>query len=583
MVLFSLNMNLPSAIEDFQKAHRKADLEQILSFITGKSNYLLSYNEVLEKLHEKSRRALGLQSIPLDAITGSVGRYRDFNRSFLPRSANTEDRWAQVKVAMNSLRGVPPIEVYKIGDVYFVLDGNHRVSVSREMGHTSIQAYVTEIKTLVPLTSDTTPENIVLMEEHADFLEATNMGVLRPEANLDLTAPGMYKRLLDHIKTHHYFMGIDMQQEIPFHEAVVHWYDTVYLPLQNLIQRLGILRDFPGRTETDMYLWIMEYHAQLQKELGWQIEPVDAADSLVERFSSHARWNVNKFWDGFIDLITFGLFEAGPAPGEWRHRYEKRMRPVEENTLFKNILVPIREEGQNWQSLDQALIIARREKSKIFGLHVVSTQSACCDENADRLKEHFQQYCEEQGIHGSLAIETGSVTSLIGERSRWTDLVSIKLTYPPEPQPISKLRSGIHTLIQRSGRPILVVPSQPTAMQNALLAFDGSPKAKEALYLAAYFAMIWTIKLSVVSVLSQQTNENTQVFAREYLQARNIEANYIIEPGPNAEGILNAADHCSSDFIIMGSYGFNPFKEVMLGSTVDQLLVNTRIPVLICR
>ncbi len=576
-------MNLPSAIEDFQKAHRKADLEQILSFITGKSNYLLSYNEVLEKLHEKSRKALGLQSIPLAAITGSVGRYRDFNRSFLPRSANIEDRWAQVKVAMNSFRGVPPIEVYKIGDVYFVLDGNHRVSVAREMGHKSIQAYVTEVKTLVPLTSDTTPEKIVLMEEQADFLEITHLDQLRPEANINLTAPAMYQRLLDHIKTHHYFMGLDRQQEIPFQDAVVHWYDEVYLPLQNLIQRLGILRDFPGRTETDMYLWIMEYHSKLQKELGWQIEPVDAADSLVERFSSRTRWKINKFWDSFIDLITFGLFEAGPAPGEWRQRYEKRMRPVEENSLFNNILVPIREEAENWQPLDQAIIIARREKSKIFGLHIVSTEDACCDENSDRLKEHFQRHCEEQGIHGSLAIETGSVTSLIVERTRWTDLVSIKLTHPPDPQPISKLRSGIHTLIQRSGRPILVVPSQPTAMQNALLAYDGSPKAREALYLAAYFSMIWGIKLSVVSVLSQQTNENTQTFARDYLLGRNIDANYIIEPGPNAEGILRVAENRSSDFIIMGSYGFNPFMEVMFGSTVDQLLVDTRIPVLICR
>ena len=576
-------MNLPSAIEDFQKAHRKADLEQILGFITGKSNYLLSYNEVVEKLHEKSRKALGLQSIPLDAVTGSVGRYRDFNRSFLPRSANIEDRWARVKVAMNTFRGVPPIEVYKIGEVYFVLDGNHRVSVAREMGLKSIQAYVTEIKTLVPLTSNTTPEKIVLMEEQADFLETTHLDILRPEAELDLTAPGMYHRLVDHIKTHHYFMGLDRQQEIPFDEAVIHWYDEVYFPLQNLVQRLGILRDFPGRTEADMYLWIMEYHARLQKELGWQIESVDAANSLVERFSSRTRWNVNKFWYWFIDLITFGLFEAGPAPGAWRQRYENRMRPVEENTLFNNILVPVREEAENWQPLDQALIIARREKSKIFGLHVVSTQVDCCDENAGRMKEHFQQRCEEQGIHGSLSIEIGSVTSLIVERTRWTDLVTIKLTYPPEPQPISKLRSGIHSLIQRSGRPILVVPAQPTAMENALLAFDGSPKAREALYLAAYFAMIWGINLSVVCVLSHQTNENTQVFARDYLQARNIEANYIIENGPNAEGILRAVNRSCSDFIIMGSYGFNPFMEVMLGSTVDQLLINTGIPVLICR
>ena len=184
------------------------------------------------------------------------------------------------------------------------------------------------------------------MEEKADFLEATQLDILRPQANLDLTAPGMYQRLLDHIKTHHYFMGIDRQRIFPLKKLLFIGLMTVYLPLKNLIQRLGILRDFPGRTETDMYFWIMEYHSKLQKELGWQIEPVDAADSLVERFSSRTRWKINKFGTGFIDFITFGLFEAGPAPGEWRQRYEKRINLQNENSLFHNILVPVREERE---------------------------------------------------------------------------------------------------------------------------------------------------------------------------------------------------------------------------------------------
>lgn len=576
-------LNLSSAIEDFQKAHRKADLEQILSFLTGKTNYLLSFNEILGKLHEKSRQDLGLQEIPLDAVIGSVGRYQDFNRSFLPRSANIEERWANVKVAMSSLRGVPPIDVYKIGEVYFVLDGNHRASVARDMGHKTISAYVTEIKTLVPLAADFTPDKIVLMEEKADFLEATRLETLLPQVSLDLTAPGMYQKLLDHIRTHRYFMGIEQEREISFDEAVVHWYEDVYIPLKTLIQRIGILRDFPGRTETDMYLWIMEYHAKLEKELGWQIEPVDAAASLAERFSTRTRWKLSDIWNRFLDLVTFGLFEAGPAPGEWRSRYESRQKPSGTDRLFKQILVPVREEQDNWQSLDQAVIIARKEHSRIFGLHVVASKSECCDEDAERLKEQFKQRCVENGINGSLAVETGSVTSLILERLRWTDLVTIRLNFPPDTQPISRLRSGIHTIIQRSSRPLLIVPNRETPMENGLLAFDGSSKAKEALYLAAYFALLWGIKLSVVSVLSQQTSGKTQVFAREYLQGRNIKAKYLIEEGPNAAGILRAAEKMNSDFIIMGSYGFTPVKEVVMGSTVDQLLLDTTIPVLICR
>jgi hypothetical protein len=143
--------------------------------------------------------------------------------------------------------GLPPIEVYQIGEAYFVRDGNHRVSVARELDAPTIQAYVTEVRTKVPLSPDDQPDDLILKAEYADFLEQTQLDKLRPGANLSLTVPGRYRTLQEHIAVHRYYMGLDQEREIPYEEAVTHWYDEVYLPVVQVIQERGILRDFPER------------------------------------------------------------------------------------------------------------------------------------------------------------------------------------------------------------------------------------------------------------------------------------------------------------------------------------------------
>ncbi|NIU60739.1 MAG: universal stress protein, partial [Pseudomonas stutzeri] len=214
-----------------------------------------------------------------------MGRYNDFTRSFLPRQDSDQERWAKVHVAATGLVGLPPIEVYQIGEAYFVLDGNHRVSVARQLGATHIQAYVTEVRTRVPLSPDVQPDDLILKAEYADFLEHTCLDEIRPEADLSVTAPGQYRVLEEHIEVHRYFMGLEQEREIPYEEAVGHWYDEVYLPVVQVIRERGILRDFPGRTETDLYLWLSEHRAALEQALGWEIEPEAAATDLAAQFS----------------------------------------------------------------------------------------------------------------------------------------------------------------------------------------------------------------------------------------------------------------------------------------------------------
>ena len=123
-----------SAVLDFKQARERANLQEFFSRLTGKSTELLSYEEVRQKLKASGVTSRQLREVPIDDIIGSVGRYNDFTRSFLPKHDSDRDRWARVHLATSDLAGLPPVELYQIGDAYFVHDGHHRVSVARHPG-----------------------------------------------------------------------------------------------------------------------------------------------------------------------------------------------------------------------------------------------------------------------------------------------------------------------------------------------------------------------------------------------------------------------------------------------------------------
>lgn len=272
------------AQRDFEQALRRAFWRQVASLLTGKSNELLPFEEVRKRLPLKGQRYLGLQTVPLDKIIGSESRYRDFDRAFLPRQTHTRDRWINIDKAHYQDIHLPPVELYKVGDVYFVRDGNHRISVARERGQEFIDAYVTEIEVPVPLTPDTDIRDLVLKQEYAAFLEATGLDKIRPEARIEFTIPGQYEKLLEHIAAHRWFLGEQQKREVPFEEAVASWYDNVYRPLVEIIRSQNILEDFPGRTEADLYLWIIEHQWYL-RELCGDVSMEEAARHFAEQYS----------------------------------------------------------------------------------------------------------------------------------------------------------------------------------------------------------------------------------------------------------------------------------------------------------
>jgi nucleotide-binding universal stress UspA family protein len=569
------------AILDFRRARRLAERERLLARLSGRSAKLLPYEQVRQMLKGKISQDVGLKDVPLDAIVGSVGRYSDFTRRFLPLQDESEGRWARIESKVSGMTGLPPITVYQVGDAYFVRDGNHRVSVARQLGASHIEAYVTQIETRVPLSPDVQPDDLILKAEYVDFLDLTGLDGIRPEADLSVTVPGQYAKLLEHIEVHRYFMGLEQQREIPHDEAVGHWYDQVYLPVVQVIRDLDVLEDFPERTETDLYLWLSAHRTALEDALGWEIEPGAAAADLMERFGPGLQSRMLRVARRLLDAFTPDELEGGLAPGTWRR---ERLAMHRDDCMFADILVPVSGEERGWSAVAQAVEIACRENARLLGLHMVRSGAERESEQVRAVQAEFARLCEVHGVRGRLAVEVGRVARTICERAQWADLVVVGLAHPPAPAPVAKLSSGFRTLIRRCPTPVLAVPGRFSPLSRPLLAYDGSPKAKEALYLAAYLAARGQVPLVIVSAVEgREVTPDTLAEAGEYLERHGVQATLVQEYGPVAEVVLRAAKEYESDLILMGGYGHGPVMEVVLGSAVDEVLRSSRQPVLICR
>ena len=268
---------------DYSRARAKAFLNRIWAVISGQPTHLLSYDEVREKLHVGGPIYRGVQTIRIDQVAGSLNRYQAFDRAFLPTQDDTASRWQRVSRAFYEDISLPPVVLYKVGQVYFVVDGHHRVSVAREQGQEFIEAEVRECATKINITPDLKPEDLEILGEKVDFLERTRLDHLRPKAKIRLTVPDGFDRMLEHIAVHRYFMGIDLQRDISEEEAVAHWFDTVYLPIVKVIRSSKILKDFPGKTEGDLYLWTLDHQHYLAEQEGQQLQPPDeAAKEFIE-------------------------------------------------------------------------------------------------------------------------------------------------------------------------------------------------------------------------------------------------------------------------------------------------------------
>ncbi|HJQ15312.1 MAG TPA: universal stress protein, partial [Anaerolineales bacterium] len=188
----------------------------------------------------------------------------------------------------------------------------------------------------------------------------------------------------------------------------------------------------------------------------------------------------------------------------------------------------------------------------------------------------------KENVHGVLAVEVGEPTQKILERSALTDLIVLKISYPPSVG-FKVLASNVRTLIARSSRPILAIPGSISNFKHALLGFDGSPKAREALFVATYLAEQWQTRLTILTGLEdQEVDTSAQGFARNYLEFNEIEADFISKRY-SGEVLKSTAEEIHADLIVMGGYSGLILKEMTVGSSVNFMLRESQFPILICR
>ena len=269
---------------DLKSAMRRAWLHDLLAWLRREDNDLLPF-EAVKHLRPTGEHYLGMQTIAVDKIIGSVDRYRDFDEAFFPRSDHLRDRWSNIRRLKIEGKELPAIQVYKVGETYFVKDGNHRVSVAHLDGQKFMDAEVIELEVTVPPEKGDEIKDFIIKGEYATFLDQTGLERLRPDhLEIRFTTPGRYDVLLDHIQKRQYYMGLNLKRDISFDEAVMSWYDRLYTRMVEEIRTADALHSFPERTEADLYLWMMDHRYNLTQLFGHDVGSRVATESFVRHY-----------------------------------------------------------------------------------------------------------------------------------------------------------------------------------------------------------------------------------------------------------------------------------------------------------
>jgi hypothetical protein len=271
------------AKENFSKARFKAFYQEVKAFLTRREAALLPFDEIRKKLNIKAESYIGIKQVPIDKIVGSENRYNDFTRSFAPRKNFTEHRWVRIDTAHQQDTILPPVSLYEVGGVYFVRDGNHRISVAKTRNVEFIDAEVISLNSEIELSPDIRKDEIdgvIIKFEKEQFFKAAKLKEHRPDADIPLTSIGGYPEIIKHIEEHRVFLSNNSDKEPDFKEAALSWYDSVYSPVINLIEEKDILRGFKNQTKADLYLWIAKHMKEIEEEHQGCIMAEDALDEL---------------------------------------------------------------------------------------------------------------------------------------------------------------------------------------------------------------------------------------------------------------------------------------------------------------
>lgn len=298
-----MNLVDKTAEEDFNKARNKALFNEIQHFLSPEEASLISLNDVKQLLRPTNETYVGMKVVPIDKIVGSEGRYNDFDNHFFPKSSHLRNRWQHVDEAAIKDIILPPIKVYEISGLYFVRDGNHRVSVAKSRGTEFIDAEVVSLQSEIKLNKPKNMPDIIkqiINYEKRVFYSETNFGDITDYWCLDFTRTGRYDVIYNHILTHKYYLNQGKKEEVSMTDAILSWFNTVYLPITTSVRECHILHKFPHRTLGDMYVWIVRYWDSLKQSFGENV----SIDKAVQDFGKYYQLPLYKRIKNFFTRIV---------------------------------------------------------------------------------------------------------------------------------------------------------------------------------------------------------------------------------------------------------------------------------------
>lgn len=373
--------------EIWNQARRKAFWQRVSGTLGIGKGYepLVSFDDVQQKLRLNQHAYRGLQQVPLAQIIGSVGRYHDFTRTFLPLTESDSARWRRV-AELQMEAGLPPIDLYKVGDAYFVRDGNHRVSVARQLGMETIEAYVWEYETATGgISAEADVEELVLKEEHRAFLDRTRLGVQRPEAKIKLTEPGMYPALELEIELYRRNLEQIDGGEVTYEEAAATWYDLLYSLGVEVIRDSGALDLFPGRTEADLYVWVSRHRRDFQERYGGTVSLRDAVTKIATDQLKTRPGPVGRMVRSVASLMS-------SLAGDHAHDPDEMIVPPSETEPFGKLLAELQtvepqmsyagQRGEDWRAWRTAL---RSKVYDLLGMDYTPSENVFAEESSTSL------------------------------------------------------------------------------------------------------------------------------------------------------------------------------------------------------
>lgn len=257
--------------EDFTRARNKALVNEIQHFLNPEEANLISLNDLKNILKPNNETYKGMQAVPVDLIVGSEGRYKDFDNQFFPKSMHLKSRWESIDKAHIQNIILPPVTLYELGGLYFARDGNHRISVAKARGIEFIDAEVISLQSEIKLKPGKSMKYLlsqIIAYEKRVFYAESNFGDITDYWCLDFTTAGQYDVIYNHILTHKYYINQNQETEISIQDAILSWFNTVYMPIVQVINNAKIMKKFKKRTISDLYVWMIKYWDDLKKKFG---------------------------------------------------------------------------------------------------------------------------------------------------------------------------------------------------------------------------------------------------------------------------------------------------------------------------